>query len=306
MVIPTFNAASYIEQALESVAAQTVGDFDVVIVDDGSDDGTIEAAAAAVSRLGLPGRAVARPADVPKGVAGARNHGIRASAGTWVAFLDADDLFDPAKLERCRATIADRDIRAGALHHDAEYFDDATGASLGRSPVVPTDAPSFLDVLLARNCVTTSTTVVHRSCLEQLSGFDTRLNGVEDYWLWIRIAKRWPWHHIAAPLTRYRIREGSLMGRRPFEHYVAQFTALLAVAESSGELSASELSTLRHSVIDGPVRFYGGKSLDRGGIEEFLPGLLELARHGHPGRAMSIAYHHLRTRVLRRVLHSDR
>jgi len=304
VVIPTFNAGPYIEATLASVAAQTYRDFELVVVDDGSNDDTLDRARMKVQHEQIPGQVVSRPEHAPKGVASARNHGVGIARGTWIAFLDADDLFEPTKLERCERVVAEFGSSPGAMHHAARYFDHETGEVLEASSPRPTTGDDLLVTLLERNCVTTSTTVVHRECLEGTQGFDMRLNGVEDYWLWIRIAKRWKWRYIAEPLTRYRLRAGSLMGQRPFEHYVTQFTALLAVAESSGELSAVEMATLRRSVLDGTIRFFAGKSARQGGLPSVLPGALQLARTGYPGSAASLIYRHFRAQALRWMVQS--
>lgn len=297
-MIPTFNAAPFIEATLHSVAAQTCRNFEVVVVDDGSDDDTIALAQKVVQHEHLAGQVVQRPDDTPKGVAGARNHGTRLARGAWIAFLDADDLFEPTKLERCESIAAEFRGAPGAVHHAARYFDHETGEIHDASSPTPASSGDLLETLLERNCITTSTTVVHRTCLEETGGFDTRLNGVEDYWLWIRIAKRWKWRYVAEPLTRYRMREGSLMVRRPFAYYVTQFTALLAVAESSGELRTEEMDALRRSVLDGTIRFFAGKSASQAGLVGLLPGALQLARTGYTGDAASLIYRHFRARAL--------
>ena len=304
IVIPALNAGPFIRSALESAAAQTFRSFEIIVVDDGSTDDTLGIAQEVLQSRALTWQVVARPEGQPKGVAGARNYGVQLARGTWVAFLDADDLFESTKLERCAKVVANCEGEPGAIHHSARYFDHETGDVLDASSPRPGTDDDLLVTLLQRNCVTTSTTVVHRECLEETQGFDTRLNGVEDYWLWIRIAKRWKWRYIAEPLTRYRLRAGSLMGRRPFEYYVTQFTALLAVAESSGELSAEEMATLRRSVLHETLRFFAGKSTSQDGFPALLPGALQLARTGYAGSAASLIYRHFRAQALRWMLQS--
>jgi len=299
VVIPAFNVAPFIDATLQSLAAQTCRDFEVVVVDDGSTDDTIARAQTVVRREGLRGRVVARPGDVPKGVSGARNHAARLACGEWLAFLDADDLFEPTKLECCERIVEEFGATPGAMHHAARYFDHESGDIVHASNPGAPAGDDLLETLLERNCVTTSTVVVHRTCFETAGGFDPQLNGVEDYWLWIRIAKRWKWRYIAEPLTRYRMRAGSLMVRRPFSHYVAQFTALLTVAESSGELTAAEMAVLRRSVLDGTIRFFAGKAARQDGVVGLLPGALHLARSGHAGYAAALIYGQLRARALR-------
>lgn len=299
IVIPALNAAEYIEATLESVKAQTIHNFDVVVVDDGSSDDTIHRARSAIQRLGLCGEVIERPAHLHPGVAAARNHGVCNTSGTWIAFLDADDLFEPNKLERCQSAIDDLGGVPAAIHHAACYLDDTSGEVERVPRAAPRADEETLTTLLQHNYITTSTTVVHRACLVETKGFDTRLNGVEDYWLWIRIARRWTWRYIDEPLTKYRLRAGSLMHQRPFTHYVTQYTALLDVAEASDDLAPNQMAMLRRSVFDRTIRYFAGRSGERDGVASLLPGALRLAQRGYPGIATALIYRYLRARTLR-------
>ena len=302
IVIPAFNAGPFIESALQSVAAQTFRSFEVIVVDDGSTDETLGIARQVLQQSTLSWQVVSRPDSQPKGVAAARNHGIHATRGSWVAFLDADDLLEPNKLERCALTVSTFGTEPGVIHHGARLLDDKTGQLAPASASIPRTQRDYLLALLEGNFVTTSTVVVHRTCLEETDGFDTRLNGVEDYWLWIRIAKRREWRYIAEPLTRYRHHDGSLMRQRSFDHYVTQFTALLAVAEASGELSAAEMAILRRSVLDRTIRYFAGESARHDGLPGLFPGALRLARTGYAGSAASLIYRHFRAQALRWII----
>src|SRR6185312_3845128 len=94
IVIPALNAGPFIRNALESVAAQTFRSFEVIVVDDGSTDETLGIARDVLQPSALSWQVVSRPESQPKGVAGARNHGVQIARGSWIAFLDADDLFE--------------------------------------------------------------------------------------------------------------------------------------------------------------------------------------------------------------------
>ncbi len=100
VIIPTYNRAALVAEAVASVLAQTWRDFEVLVVDDGSTDGTIEALAPYASRLRLLRR------ESRGGVSAARNTGIKAARGEWLAFLDSDDLWLPEKLSRQMAYLA--------------------------------------------------------------------------------------------------------------------------------------------------------------------------------------------------------
>src|SRR5262245_33388702 len=100
VVIPSHNRRRLLERTLRSVLAQAAGDLEVVVVDDGSTDGTRDAA-------GLDPRVVILRNDIPAGVGSARNQGIAAARGEWIAFCDDDDLWSPDKLMRQLAAADD-------------------------------------------------------------------------------------------------------------------------------------------------------------------------------------------------------
>jgi GT2 family glycosyltransferase len=188
VVMPAYQAAGTIEAAVASVVAQTRGDWELVVVDDGSSDGT----AARVERLGEPRARVLRKEN--GGPAAARNAGIATARGRLVSFLDADDLWLPTYLETMTAAL-DATPSAGFAYTDAWVLDDVTGRirrttamAFQRQPAGPeTDAATLLAELTRTNFVYTSTTV-RREVLEAVGGFRPSLQAAEDYELWFRIA----------------------------------------------------------------------------------------------------------------------
>jgi len=299
VVVPSFNTAAYVGATLESLARQSFRDFEVVVVDDGSTDDTKAVAAASIARLGLNGRIEVRPVGLTKGVASCRNHGVSEAAGTWIAFLDSDDLFEPNKLERVVDLLSRRGTPALAVHHAVVRFDDATGETTGAPDVGDAGRrTSSLDDLLTDNSIATSSVVVNRECFSALGGFDSRLNGVEDYWLWLRIAKRCEWSYLPEALTRYRVRRGSLMGGRPLSHYVEQYTRLLSIADRCDELGKAELDRLRRSILSGPLRYYAGVAYQSGELAAMLRGLCLLALRGYPVASARMLYRQARATAL--------
>lgn len=187
VVIPAFNAQATIPSAVASVLAQTRSDLEVIVVDDGSTDQT----AAGVERLGDPRVRLISQANL--GVSAARNAGIAAARGRYVAFLDSDDLWLPRYLELA-ARALESVGRPGFAYTDAYAFDPLTGkvgrrGILGRPPPVPppADPNEFLLELLERNFVHVST-AIPRAVLEAVGGFDAAATPAEDYGLWLRIA----------------------------------------------------------------------------------------------------------------------
>ena len=202
-VIPVYNGAAFVAEAIESVLAQTHPVAECVVVDDGSTDATAEV----VGRFGAPVRLI-RQANA--GVATARNRGAAESAARYVAFLDADDAWKPDKLERQLAAAA-----AGPtlVVCDLELFDE-TGAVIGRIAMRP--GPETLrDMVLFEGVETvscSSTALLERSRFDALGGFDPRLSQSAD---WDFLARAWLAASVVAvpePLVRYRV-HGANMSR---------------------------------------------------------------------------------------------
>jgi len=187
VVIPAFNADATIASAVTSVLEQTRNDLEVIVVDDGSTDGT----SATVERVA--DRRVRLVSQPNRGVSAARNAGIARARGRYLAFLDSDDLWLPRYLELA-AQALEAVARPGFGYTDAYAFDPVTGkvgrrGMVGRRPPVPppTDPNDFLLELLERNFVHISTTVP-RDVLEDVGGFEPAAAPAEDYGLWLRIA----------------------------------------------------------------------------------------------------------------------
>lgn len=182
VVVPAYQAAATLPAAIASVRAQTDPDHELIVVDDGSSDGSGDVA----ERLGAT---VVRQANA--GLPAARNAGVAAARGRWIAFLDSDDLLMPAYLERMRALL---ETGAGLAYCDAWMFDEASGRVYRRSamgPYRPADPPEdpegFFLALLRGNFVYVAA-AASRTVLEELGGFDESLRAAEDWEMWMRVA----------------------------------------------------------------------------------------------------------------------
>lgn len=214
VVIPARDALPDVLDAVESALAQTRPPAEVLVVDDGSRDGT---GTAVEARFGHDPRA---PVRVLRGcfgsAAAARNAGWRAAAAPWIALLDADDAWEPEKLERTAEVLA----RAPEA---AWFFSDGSFRTLG-GEVHPSWFALYADLpeayvgspvagLIEVNFVLTSSVVARRDVLELAGGFDETLSHAEDLDLWIRLARRWPAAASRSALVRYQHREGGLSGQ---------------------------------------------------------------------------------------------
>ncbi|WP_052329492.1 glycosyltransferase family 2 protein [Rhodopirellula sp. SWK7] len=195
VVIPAYNAEAYIEQAIDSVLGQTHLPFEVLVVDDGSTDGTVDAICGYGSDVTLL-------RQENGGAAKARNHAVRHTRGEWIAFLDADDVWEPYKLEKQIALV---DSKTGLVYTDRINFGELGGMSKKQSDVVEHRRGKVYEQLVVDgNFVTLSSALVPRLVFDEVSGFDETLSNAQDWDLWLRIAEKWEVELVPEALVKYR------------------------------------------------------------------------------------------------------
>ncbi len=182
VVIPTYNRAEWLRQALASVTAQTLPPGEIIVVDDGSDDGTQQMIANE-----FPGCRYLRQEN--QGVSSARNLGIEAADGQWIALLDADDQWLPEKLATQLALLEQHP--GHRICHTEEIW-----IRNGRR-VNPMKKHAKCGGHIFRNClplcvISPSSVIIHRTLFEEVGLFDPDLPACEDYDLWLRICAREP------------------------------------------------------------------------------------------------------------------
>jgi glycosyltransferase involved in cell wall biosynthesis len=186
VIIPTYNRATDLRRALASLMVQTCPDWEAIVVDNSSTDGTREVVDsfgdARIRFFSIVNRGV---------IAASRNLGIRNATGEYVAFLDSDDWWQSDKLEKCREAMV-VDGGADLVYHRLYLVRSVDQARFHRcahaGPVLP---PVFGCLLVHGNQINNSSVVVRRSLLDEVGGAceDEDLAGAEDYDLWLRIAK---------------------------------------------------------------------------------------------------------------------
>lgn len=235
-VIPAYNSDATLGRTLDSALAQTRPADEIIVIDDASTDGT---AALARSYAGRGVRLLSLPER--RGAAAARNAGTCAANGLWVAFLDADDEWLPAKLEKQIAAISSNP-GATFVFCASEEFSPA-GQSLGdtfRNWPVTTGSEAW-KALLACNFVATPTVVARREHLLQWGGFDETLNVAEDQDMWIRLALAGPPAYVPDSLVRVHMRPGSLSSWRLADQYAYTLPMIEHhLAALGGRLTRSE------------------------------------------------------------------
>lgn len=202
VVIPCFNSARYVAAAVDSVLAQTARDYEIVLVDDGSEDDTVELLERILAtNRRTPMRVVEQP---NAGTAAARNLGIAAARGRYILPLDADDEIAPTMLEACSALL-DADPRIDIVYTDREDFGDACGIAA---------AGTFaLERLKYFNQIGYCS-LFRRTLWETVGGYRVNVSGFDDWDFWLAAALRGSHaRHLAQPLFRHRRRPDSLLWR---------------------------------------------------------------------------------------------
>jgi len=204
VIMPAYNAAKTIAASIESVLAQTYTNWELIIVNDGSTDDTVRVIAPYLrdSRVKLINL------ERNQGLPAARNLGAERASGDYIAFLDADDLWLPAKLEK-QLKYHQSHPEYFISHTDFEAFTSrGTIRRPWRKILVPTGRKKgrMLPVLYYQNVIGVLTALVKKRVFEEVKGFDARLWTGEDQDLWIRIAERgYEFGYIDEVLARYRV-----------------------------------------------------------------------------------------------------
>lgn len=204
VVMANYNYGRYLRSAIDSVLRQTMGDLELIVVDDGSTDNSSEIIKsyddprlkyAFVRHLGQPG---------------AKNTGIDQARAPLIAFLDADDVWRRRKLEK-QLALFDRDPKLGVVY-SRRLLISSTGRpieyqqpALHRGHVLPQ--------MVRDNFVCFSSAVVRRMVLDHLGRFDTSIDLAIDYDLWLRVADHYRFDYVDEPLVRYRTGHGNLSQR---------------------------------------------------------------------------------------------
>lgn len=214
VVIPVYNRRSLILQALESVGHQSYRPLEVIVVDDGSTDGTVETVKAWAREHACTEQFQVRLVQQEhKGGNPARNRGIRESHGEFIAFLDSDDVWLRDKLSKQIVRFQDPEV--GAVYCGIQTVDLTTGKVL---PTFRRRYPTgwILPQLLVRDVTApTSTFVVRRRVFDVVGMFDESLAARQDWDMWIRVATAFKIEAVPEPLVQYRHHSGARTATDP-------------------------------------------------------------------------------------------
>lgn len=247
VLMPVFNGADYIAEALDSALAQDFSDFEIIVVDDGSTDASAEIAKERAASARVPVRVIQQ---ANQGPSIARNTAIEAARGRLLALLDADDIWLPDHLRQAATAFA-REPELGLVHANIEFMDAA-----GHALSVPRrhwarQRDAFRALALRLEHVSCSTAVLSRRTIEQVGGFDAAFSrlGCEDRDLWLRIVQVSPIRYIDHVSARYRVHPGSMSAPRGRMHRARLLLADKVAATDAGK----PLKRSMHAMIESDI-----------------------------------------------------
>ena len=212
MVIATHNRADSIVQAVTSVLNQSFTDFELIIVDDGSTDDTVDR----IEEISDPRMQLCR-SPRNEGVSAARNRGIERSRGTWVAFQDSDDEWLPLKLEKQLKGIKNAEKKCVASYCGMLVVGPLESEGLARTHTMYIPDSKMTDVsgdilesILRTSFISTQTMMVRRDILNKLGGFDEALYSLVDWDCALRVSRLGDWAFVDEPLVIQRFSPNSL------------------------------------------------------------------------------------------------
>lgn len=240
VIIPTYNRMDFLVQAIDSVLEQTHSDYEVLVADDGSTDGTADR----LLRYGSPVRHLRlEHAGRPSAT---RNRALAVARGDLVAFLDDDDVWLPTKLER-QVTLLQREPGVGMVYTNARFLDEDGNHS---EPMFDRDRLSqgnVFDDLIAHCFIHPSTVVMRRSIGERVGWFEESLECIEDYDLWLRVSYDIPVGAVADSLTLIRRHSSQIQHQRELQTW-QNMPVVLAGVRGRCKLSIRQRLRLRRAL----------------------------------------------------------
>lgn len=203
VIIPTYNRANLVGKAIKSVLSQTYQDFEIIVIDDGSTDNTEETVK---SFNNFKIRYICHSDN--RGISAARNTGIRASLGKYIALLDSDDEWLPEKLDKQVDVLQNKSSEVGVVC-SWSYNIDEKGSYISKR-CLPKKGGYIYEDLLSTNPISVPTVLIRKECFNRVGLFDDLLNTQQDWDMWIRISKYYRFVLIKIPLVKYRLHSNQI------------------------------------------------------------------------------------------------
>lgn len=193
-----YNAEQYIELAIESVLQQSFSDLELVIVNDGSTDQTLDV----INKFAIQDNRIKVLSQENQGQTVAKNEGIRASSGDFIGFCDADDIWTKDKLRK-QLNVFEQDLKVGVVYTDTASI-DASGQFIKVRKAESKPEGKITEKLLMDNFIPFGTALVRSEVLESVGGFNTKYRMGIDWDLWLRVSLSWEFAYLQEQLYLYR------------------------------------------------------------------------------------------------------
>ena len=204
VVIPTYNREKTILRAIQSVLDQTYKDFEVIVIDDGSTDGTVD-----IVNSIEDDRVKYVVLEQNGGPSKARNTGVQIAEGEWIAFQDSDDCWYKTKLETQIKYIKDNPLYSLVYCMSMNHFQSGATLVVPAAPLPLVMEGEMLPTLLRRNVIDTPTMFMRKEAFVKVGGFDTAYNALEDWEFVIRFAKEYKIGYVSEILMdSYMLNDG--------------------------------------------------------------------------------------------------
>ena len=270
VVMPVYNAAGHVTSAIKSILVQSMTDFELIVIDDGSTDET-----PAVVDSFDDGRIRLVRLEENVGIAAACNRGLEEARGEYVARHDADDRSRPDRFERQLEFLEDHDNVAAGVGTGARLVDES-GAVIGRRHVP--EEPSLHDIIDVNHFVH-GAMMLRRSALEEVGGYDEWFWMAEDFELWLRLATEFELRNIDEPLYELRIHEESAYGSQ------LEVTSLYGILAAKKVTEPEEWGRLKEIADNDGIRAITEHLSRRERTEYHYMLAGELLRYGQPRAA---------------------
>lgn len=211
IIMPAYNAEKMIAESIQSVVNQTYTDWELIVINDGSNDNT----STIVSMYNDPRIILLEQQN--SGVAEARNNGIRNAHGKMIAFLDSDDLWLATKLEKFMSYVEKYNF-TGLMYSKMRYFNENPEKSLPYNPWEAFHESNPYYHLLLVDYIPTLTVMVNKKIFDDIGLFDKNFFGTEDWDMWLRIIKKHPIAFIDEELSLYRNHENGISKKYERHH----------------------------------------------------------------------------------------
>jgi glycosyltransferase involved in cell wall biosynthesis len=249
VVIPVYNGAKTIQETIQSVLQQTFTDFEIIAIDDGSQDETVEV----VKSIGDPRVQIF---SYPNGgLAESRNRGIARARGEFIAFLDADDLWTPDKLE-AQLKALEANPKVAVAYSWTDYIDEHSQFLYsGRHGTFNGDV--YAQLLIDNFLENGSNPLIRKQALTEVGGFDSSINTAADWDMWLRLAKHFYFVAVAQPQILYRVSTRSMSA-----NILNQEAQCLKAIDRAFEQAPESLKSLKQQSLINLYKYLTFKALE--------------------------------------------